>query len=231
MLPETREEVEVARKRCLETRYEIIKGAKNRLVEGSIAEERDEDDDQKDAVSEKGECTQAAPLPWLSFYGRDRFETCPYPLSNIFIVRRAGCEATQGDSRAPASFQEWLGRDLLARLRLYEMTRYPVVVTLLLQGRLVLGAHLDGYGAPSTEPTPAWRIDRAGHVSHQDDPVPFSSQNRVRRGHARQERPGVGMERFTIEVARRRPLDHLAQIHHGHAVADVAHHPQVVRNK
>ena len=40
------------------------------------------------------------------------------------------------------------GVPYLKRFRLHEMAGYPVVVTLLLQRRLVLGAHLDGYGTP-----------------------------------------------------------------------------------
>ena len=79
VFPKAREEVKVAGKRCLESGYEVIEGTENRLVEGGIAEERDEDDDQKDAISEKGECTQAAPLPLRSHHSTGLTEPTVFP--------------------------------------------------------------------------------------------------------------------------------------------------------
>ena len=77
ILPEACEEVEVARQGCLESRNKVIEGTENRLVEGSIAEERYEDDDQKDAISEKGECTQSAPLSLRSRHSAGRSDQQP----------------------------------------------------------------------------------------------------------------------------------------------------------
>ena len=50
----------------------------------------------------------------------------------------------------------------------------------------------------------------------------------IRHRHRRQQRDGVRMERVLVERGGRRDLDDLAEVHHGHAVGDVADDREVV---
>ena len=81
------------------------------------------------------------------------------------------------------------------------------------------------------EHAPGWRVERAGHISGQNDPLPLGLDDRVRNGHRREQRLGIRMQRVLVKLCPIRYLHHMAQIHHRDPVADVAHHRQVMRNE
>src|SRR5438128_3085995 len=72
-------------------------------------------------------------------------------------------------------------------------------------------------------------MDRAGHVAAQDHSLPLLVA--AWRRHRREQCLGVGMLRTPIEVLAVGQLDDLSQVHDGHAITDVLHHPKVVRDE
>ena len=89
-----------------------------------------------------------------------------------------------------------------------------------------MGAFFQGVAAPGPEHAPAGRVQGAGDVAGQDDPL--LAQLRVRFGQGRHEGPGVGMLGVEIEAHLVGKLHHPAQVHHRHPVRDVLDHGQVV---
>lgn len=72
IIPKAREEFGVARECGLKACYQVVEDAKNGLIQRGEAEERDENDNQDDAVTKKGERTQDTPLLYpLSCRWRD----------------------------------------------------------------------------------------------------------------------------------------------------------------
>ena len=70
------------------------------------------------------------------------------------------------------------------------------------------------------------RIDRARYVAAQDDPL--AAELRVRDGDRGHERLRVGVLRVAEHLAPVGDLHDLAEVHHGHPVADVLNHAHVV---
>ena len=86
--------------------------------------------------------------------------------------------------------------------------------------------------AAGTEPAAGRRVDRAGHVPGEHDPLarPFllrGSGSGIAEISAWVYGCGGGGE----QLLHRRGLDDLAQVHHRHPVGDVPHHRQVVRDE
>src|SRR5579859_1895793 len=75
------------------------------------------------------------------------------------------------------------------------------------------------------------RFDRTGDIACQNDPLPFAFDHRIRDRNRTQERPGVRVQRLLVESVAGGDLDNLADVHHRHAVRDVAHHTQVMRDE
>jgi len=85
-----------------------------------------------------------------------------------------------------------------------------------------------GDRAAGVETAPAGRVDRAGHVALQNDPLPLFFDDRIRHRHRRKERLGIRVQRVAVQVVPARHLDDDAQVHDRHAAADVAHHRKIV---
>src|SRR5579859_1015742 len=130
--------------------------------------------------------------------------------------------------------RDWLrdGRDLLAGLDLVpEVAGGEVVWLDLQQGGLFLAAQLLSEGTARVEPAPRRRIDGARHVPSQDHALPLALDRRIRDRHGRKQRLGVRMQWAFVQKVARGQLDDLADVHHRHAIADVAHHRQIVRDE
>ena len=79
------------------------------------------------------------------------------------------------------------------------------------------------------EAAPGGRVDRARHVTAQNDPLLLEAG--VRLGHRRQQRLGIGVLRPQEQVGAVADFDDLAEIHHGDAVTDVLDDGDVVRDE
>ena len=77
--------------------------------------------------------------------------------------------------------------------------------------------------------TPRWRVGRRRNIAPEHDTA--SPRCRFRRGHGREQGPGVRVKRFRKQFPRRCEFHQFAQIHDGNPVADVLHHGQVVGNQ
>ena len=74
------------------------------------------------------------------------------------------------------------------------------------------------------------RVDRAGHVALQPDPLALRSPLEVRHRHGRQQRHRVRVHRRLVELLATADLHDLAEVHDRDPVADVPHDRQVVRD-
>ena len=83
-------------------------------------------------------------------------------------------------------------------------------------------------GAAGVEAARLRRISRAGNVTLKDNPLAFGLFLRVRYGNGRKQRLSIGMLWLFVYVFAVTQLHNPAQIHHGHAVADITHHGQIV---
>ena len=108
------------------------------------------------------------------------------------------------------------------------MTGYPVFPFKLSQLRYLLLALVNRHITSWMEVTTSGRIDRTGHISGKNDPLPGAIHNRIGYWYCRQQRYGIRMKRIRIELITLGDLDDLAEIHNRHSVADVAYNRQVV---
>ena len=97
------------------------------------------------------------------------------------------------------------------------------------EGGHALCAHRLGEGAAGVEAATRRRVDRVGRVARERGLG--GALQRVGAGHRLQQRAGVGVARRVEDLLGRPHLDHLAQVHHQHPVAHVAHHVQVVADE
>ena len=91
-----------------------------------------------------------------------------------------------------------------------------------------LSATLDGNGAAGMEHAARRRVERARHLAPEHDPLPARLQHGIRNRHGSKQRSGIRVQRIVVQ---RLPIGNFhepAEVHHGHAVGDVAHHGQVV---
>jgi len=72
------------------------------------------------------------------------------------------------------------------------------------------------------KPASRWRIDRIGRIAR--DRRRLRAVIGIGRWHRCQQRPRIGMRRRVPDLVDRTEFDHLAEIHHQHAVGNVAHH-------
>src|SRR5262245_50364748 len=106
---------------------------------------------------------------------------------------------------------------------------HPVVRRDLLEHLFVRRARRNAKGTPGVEAAPRRRVDRARHVTLEQDPLAL--HGRIGNRHRRQERLGIRMARVGVELLRRRDLDDLAQVHHCHARRDVLDDREIVRDE
>ena len=85
-----------------------------------------------------------------------------------------------------------------------------------------------GYRTTGVEHTTTGRVQRAGNFSGEQDSLALGVQHRIRDGHRREQSFGVGVDRIPVDLVPLGHLQHVTQIHHAHAVADVTHHRQVM---
>ena len=97
------------------------------------------------------------------------------------------------------------------------------------QRRLLLPATFLGKGAARVKAAAAGRRQRARHLARQQ--VPLAPQRRVRHRHRGEQGAAIGMTRRGEQRGAGRALDDLAEIHHGDAVGDMAHHRQIMRDE
>jgi len=90
--------------------------------------------------------------------------------------------------------------------------------------RLGLEAGVLGDGAAGVKVASYRRVGGAGHVTLQDNALALLLDHRVGDGYGRQQRLRVGMQRTGVQRVAVGQFDDLAQVHHRHPVADVAHH-------
>src|SRR5215470_3743561 len=109
------------------------------------------------------------------------------------------------------------------------LARNPVARRDLVQHLLVLRARRHAQAAARVEAAARRRIDRARHVTLEQDALAL--QRGVRNRHRGEQRLGVGMLGIGVQLLRRRDLDDLAQVHHGHARADVLDDGEIVRDE
>ena len=79
------------------------------------------------------------------------------------------------------------------------------------------------------EPATRRRIDSARRIALQDHVI--APDLRVGDRDRGDQRLGVGMTRTVEQLVPRRRLDELAEIHDGDAIADMAHHAEVMGNE
>ena len=91
------------------------------------------------------------------------------------------------------------------------------------------GAGLGALTAPLCKPTAGFGIDGIGNLSLKHNR--FLSLTQIRNRNGRQQRLCIWMFRIPKQLFGRRPLDTLAQIHHGDLIGNMAYHQQVVGNK
>src|SRR5215470_13311551 len=72
-------------------------------------------------------------------------------------------------------------------------------------------------------------VDRTRHISFEDDP--FFLDRRIRNGHSRKQRFGIGVLRIFIQLFTGSELDNLAEVHHCHPVTNMFHNVQIVSNE
>ena len=97
-----------------------------------------------------------------------------------------------------------------------------------LQLRVARGTQLHGLPAAGAEAAARRRVGRGGHVALEADLVALATQLGVRHRHRGEQRLGVRVHRAAVDLVLVAELHHAAQVHHGHAVGDVAHHREVV---
>ena len=101
-----------------------------------------------------------------------------------------------------------------------------MVVAVILERRVLLGADRLGDRAAGAEAAAGRRVDRARHVTREHDPGALAARDGLRVG--REEGHRVRVQRPGEELVRGRDLDDAAQVHHGDAVGDVADDREVV---
>ena len=109
------------------------------------------------------------------------------------------------------------------------MARDPVAARAELQLGLHLVAEFLAVGAARMEAAPRRRVDRARHISLQDDPLLLTI--RIRDRNRREKRPGIGVLGIPVNRLAIGDLHDFAQVHDRYAVADVFDHPKIVRDE
>ena len=90
-------------------------------------------------------------------------------------------------------------------------------------------ADVNGIAAAGMEGAAGRRVNGAGHVSLEDDPLLLAL--RVRHGHCGEQGNGIRVEGGRVKLCRVGTLHDLAQIHHRHPVGNVLDHPEIMRDE
>src|SRR3990172_13000678 len=134
--------------------------------------------------------------------------------------------------KALLHIQEGLGHPLP---KLDSMARHPVLVVPtpadITPLRKDLRADLNGNGATGMEDAPRRGVQRAGHVTLEDDALPPGLYLRVWNGDRGEQCLGIGMKRVIVQLCTPRDFHQFAEIHDRDTVTDVAHHGEVMGNK
>ncbi len=106
------------------------------------------------------------------------------------------------------------------------MARRPVAVSEIPEGGFFGGTDVHDLRAAGVEAAARRRVDGAGHVAREQNPIFLPQGIGHRRGG--KERLGVRVLGIAVEGRVGRGLDDLSQVHHQDPVAEVFHHRQVV---
>ena len=131
---------------------------------------------------------------------------------------RAYLAVGRADDRADDDLDREVTRDLVTRAELAQLG-------------LLDRAALLRLPATSVEHAAGRRVDRAGQVTLQQDPLALARCSGVGHRHGRQQRVGVGVQRLLVEGVAVGELHDVTEIHHGDAVGDVAYYGEVVRDE
>jgi len=99
------------------------------------------------------------------------------------------------------------------------------------QGRLLDRADLLRLPAARAKAAAGGRVGRARHVAREDDPLALAALGGILDRDGGEQRLRIGMRRVLVDLLARPDLDDLPEVHHGHAVRDVADDGQVVRDE
>src|SRR3954447_2156888 len=110
-----------------------------------------------------------------------------------------------------------------------EVTGHLVLGADLQQRRLGLGADLLGQRAARPEPAARGRVDRAGYVAGEPDPLAATpDRGLLDVGYGGEQGLGVGVVRVQVDAVAIGDLDDLAEVHHRDLGAEVPHDREVV---
>ncbi len=85
--------------------------------------------------------------------------------------------------------------------------------------------------AARVEMTSRRGIDRAGHVTSEQDTLALAVNRWVRYGHGRKQCLSVGVKRVVVKLVTIGNLTHLPQLHYRHPIADMTNDRKVVGDK
>lgn len=97
------------------------------------------------------------------------------------------------------------------------------------QPGLRLRTHRVDHRAAGMKPATRRRVDGVGWIAGEWNPL--GTMIRIHRGHGSRQCLGVRMARRLEQLFGRTHLHHFAEVHHHYAVADIAHHMQIVADK
>ncbi len=107
-------------------------------------------------------------------------------------------------------------------------TGYLVFVTDLAQRGYHLAALRYSHRAARVEAASRWWVEGAGNLTFQDDVLPFFFNEGICYRHSGEECSGVGVQGIIVELSCSGNFYDMSQVHHGYAVADMAHHGKVM---
>src|SRR4051794_37704205 len=117
-------------------------------------------------------------------------------------------DASNGSATPDTSKGERLGSGLLG-----QVAGNLIAGLELTQQRLLDAAAVHRERAAGVEPTAGRRVDRAGDLAGQDDPLARPLDLGIGYRHRREQRPGVRVERQAVQCVALADLDDLAEVH------------------
>ena len=131
-----------------------------------------------------------------------------------------------GSTEAPA-----LTGDLLGELHLGEVAGNWMTLPSVDEFGCLFGTNPLSLPAPCAETTTRGRVRRTGHITLEHDPSPILPPCRIGDRNCGKERLRVRVRRVVVDLILVALLDDFAEIHHGDAIAEMAHHRQVVSDE
>src|SRR5579863_962426 len=92
-------------------------------------------------------------------------------------------------------------------------------------------AAVDRFRAARMKRTSRRRIRRTRRLAAQRRIGTRTFGGRIGNGYGGEKRAGIRVLGTRVKLLRRRELDHLAEIHDGHAIGDLPHHAEIMRDE